>query len=196
MRREGSQSLGSSSTVKLKRMFLDGRTPEQIRDAEARAQEQAKKKLRRQDAVLHHDFDKMRREVESLGELSILTWNAHFPSQIYMLDLFLCFAGPTPSVAACSWLIVNDTAHAAAGASMLGKKQKREFDRGVLHQVKAKPMKGPRIPANLGFSKPLLSARSRTEGVNAMVCQTVLANGQGCAFHARVALRRHCRVQD
>ena len=78
-----------------------------------------------------------------------------------------CFAGAAPSAAACNWLIVNDTAHAAAGASMLGKKQKREFDRGVLHQVKAKPMKGPRIPANLGSSKPLLSARSRTEGVNA-----------------------------
>ncbi len=39
---------------------------------------------------------------------------------------------------------------------MLGKKQKREFDKGVLHQVKAKPMKGPCIPASLGFSKPSL----------------------------------------
>jgi len=54
--------------VKLKRMFLDGRTPQQIQEAEARAHQQADLRVRRQDAVLHHDFDKMRREVESLGE--------------------------------------------------------------------------------------------------------------------------------
>ena len=76
MRRGASQTLGSSSMVKLKRMFLDGRTPEQIQEAEARAQQQAGLRMRRQDAVLHHDFDKMRREVECLGEplpeLSIL----------------------------------------------------------------------------------------------------------------------------
>ena len=36
---------------------------------------------------------------------------------------------------------------------MLGKKQKKDFDRSVLHQVKAKPMKGPRIPANVGLRK-------------------------------------------
>lgn len=83
--------------VKLKRMFLDGRTPEQIREAEARAQQQAEKKLRRQDAVLHHDFDKMRREVESLGELSTLTWKCQFPSQLYVLVHFLCFGGRTLS---------------------------------------------------------------------------------------------------
>ena len=79
---------------------------------------------------------------------------------------------------------------------MLGKKQKREFDRGVLHQVKAKPMKGPRIPANLGFSKPLLSARSIIEGINAMVLQMVLANGQQRAVNAQMALGRHCRVEE
>ena len=50
-------------------------------------------------------------------------------------------------------------ADAAAGASMLGKRQKREFDRGVLHQVKAKPMKGPCIPARLGLRKALPAAR-------------------------------------
>ncbi len=49
-------------------MFLEGRTPEQIKEAEARAQQQADLKLRQQDALLHHDFDKMRREVETLGE--------------------------------------------------------------------------------------------------------------------------------
>ena len=38
---------------------------------------------------------------------------------------------------------------------MLGKKQKRDFDRTVLHQVKAKPMKGPGIPASLGLRKGL-----------------------------------------
>ncbi|CAK0736155.1 hypothetical protein CVIRNUC_000700 [Coccomyxa viridis] len=101
--RSDSRSVGPASTVKLKRMFLEGRTPEEIRDTEARLQQHAVSKTERQDAVLHHDFDKMRREVESLG------------------------------------------------ASMLGKKQRREFERGVLHQVKAKPMKGPRIPANLGL---------------------------------------------
>ena len=36
---------------------------------------------------------------------------------------------------------------------MLGKKQKRDFDRTALHQVKAKPMKGPGIPASLGLRK-------------------------------------------
>ena len=60
--------MGSSSMLKLKRMFLDGRTPKQIQEAEARAHQQADLRMRRQDAVLHHDFDTMRREVESLGE--------------------------------------------------------------------------------------------------------------------------------
>lgn len=59
--------MSSTSRAKLKRMFLEGQTPEQTREAEARAQQQADLKLRRQDAVLHHDFDKMRREVETLG---------------------------------------------------------------------------------------------------------------------------------
>ena len=49
-------------------MFLEGRTPEQIKEAQGRAQQQADLKLRQQDALLHHDFDKMRREVETLGE--------------------------------------------------------------------------------------------------------------------------------
>ena len=53
-------------------MFMEGRTPEQIKEAQARAQQQADLKLRRQDAVLHHDFDKMRREVETLGERPLL----------------------------------------------------------------------------------------------------------------------------
>ena len=67
--RSDSRSVGPASTVKLKRMFLEGRTPEEIRDTESRLQEHAVSKAQRQDAVLHHDFDKMRREVESLGEL-------------------------------------------------------------------------------------------------------------------------------
>ena len=50
-------------------MFLEGRTPEEVRDAESRLQQHADSKSQRQDAVLHHDFDKMRREVESLGKL-------------------------------------------------------------------------------------------------------------------------------
>ena len=41
---------------------------------------------------------------------------------------------------------------------MLGKKQKKNFDRTVLHQVKAKPMKGPGIPASLGLRKALPAA--------------------------------------
>ena len=67
--RSGSQTLGPSSTVKLKRMFLEGRTLEEIRDAESRIQQHADSKTQRQDAVLHHDFDRMRREVETLGKL-------------------------------------------------------------------------------------------------------------------------------
>ena len=50
-------------------MFLEGRTPEEIRDTETRLQQHADSKTQRQDAVLHHDFDQMRREVESLGKL-------------------------------------------------------------------------------------------------------------------------------
>lgn len=79
--------------VKLKRMFLDGRTPEQIREAEARSQQQAEKKLRRQDAVLHHDFDKMRREVESLGELSTLTWKCPISIPTICAGPFLMLCG-------------------------------------------------------------------------------------------------------
>ena len=67
--RSDSRSVGPASTVKLKRMFLEGRTPEEIRDTESRLQQHADSKIQRQDAVLHHDFDKMRREVESLGKL-------------------------------------------------------------------------------------------------------------------------------
>ncbi len=50
---------------------------------------------------------------------------------------------------------LSSRADVCAGASMLGKKQKRDFDRTVLHQVKAKPMKGPGIPASLGLRKAL-----------------------------------------
>ena len=68
LRRGSSQTLSPTSRGKLKRMFLEGRTPEEIKEAGARAQQQADLKLRQQDALLHHDFDKMRREVETLGE--------------------------------------------------------------------------------------------------------------------------------
>ena len=62
-------------------MFMEGRTPEQIKEAQARAQQQADLKLRRQDAVLHHDFDKMRREVETLGKRPLLIHVTVFDSQ-------------------------------------------------------------------------------------------------------------------
>ena len=48
---------------------------------------------------------------------------------------------------------------------MLGKKQKKDFDRTVLHQVKAKPMKGPGIPASLGLRKALPPACQHNWGV-------------------------------
>ena len=50
-------------------MFLEGRTSEEIWDAESRLQQHAESKTQQQDAVLHHDFDNMRREVETLGKL-------------------------------------------------------------------------------------------------------------------------------
>ena len=64
-------------------MFLEGRTPEQIREAESRTQQQADLRLRQQNAVLHHDFDKMRREVETLGEQLLQ----------HLTALYLCVQG-------------------------------------------------------------------------------------------------------
>lgn len=134
--------------VKLKRMFLDGRSADEIREAEARAQQQSDLRMKRQDAVLHHDFDNMRREVETLGQPLDCTCPAFCPHPSGKAHE--CWHLEELMVRACKG---QNYIPDYAGASMLGKKQKKDYDRSMLHQVKAKPMKGPRIPASLGQSE-------------------------------------------
>lgn len=89
------------------------------------------------DAQSAEDFEKMRREVDLLGELSMPLKHAlqHQTGSAYLKH-------------AC--------AH-AAGASELDKRQRKEFEAKMLKGMKAKAEKGPRMPASIGLGAAIFA---------------------------------------